>query len=184
MRVKTHSLTATYGLLLLLSLPTAWAAELGKGEWYVRLIATSDTLRDQGNVLGQLKDSKRGYDIHDLKELSPFATPYLTIVFPHPNWGENAGDYASDFHNIRRRWDRWVFEVRSDDPNREVTLSWNGQANMKRMKLIDVATRTRVKAIKKGKIQTYTFNMNGQTTRTFKWVGRNVQQRKKRARDH
>ena len=156
-------LTILTGTLLgfgLLSM-TVHAAELGKGEWYVSLTATAGDLKDSGNVLGQLRDSRRGYDLHDLKELSPFATPYLTIVFPHPDWGDHAGDYGSDFRGTHKRKNKWIFEVRSDDPNRDVALSWSGQAaDMSGMLLVDTVTGTKVDARDAG--QQYTFNMDGQ----------------------
>jgi len=172
-------LTILTGTLLsfgLLSM-TVHAAELGKGEWYVSLTATAGDLKDTGNVLGQLRDSRRGYDLHDLKELSPFATPYLTIVFPHPNWGDHAGDYGSDFRGTHKRKNKWIFEVRSDDPNRQVTLSWSSQTDMSGMSLLDTVTRTKVNALDAG--QQYTFNMDGQTVRKFKWVAGHTKDRKK-----
>ena len=157
---------------------TVHATELGKGEWYVRLTAKADDLNDSGNVLGQLTDSRHGYDLHDLEELSPFATPYLTIVFPHPDWGDHAGDYASDFHGTHKRKNKWVFEIRSDDPNRQVTLSWSSQADMSGMSLVDTVTGTKVAAL--GADQQYTFNMGGQTVRSFKWVVRDSKGGKKK----
>ena len=153
------------------------ARELEAGEWYVRLTAISGDLKDTGNVLGQLKDSKRSYDLHDLKELSPFATPYLTIVFPHPDWGDHAGDYASDFLGIRGRSHSWTFEVRSDDPNREITLNWSSEADMTGMLLVDRVTGTKLEAQDAG--QQYTFNMGGETVRGFEWVVRDTKRDKK-----
>ncbi|MFZ1575364.1 MAG: hypothetical protein WAT36_09055 [Chromatiaceae bacterium] len=34
--------------------------------------------------------------------MPPFTTPYLTLVCPHPEWGTNAGDYASDCLSAQR----------------------------------------------------------------------------------
>jgi hypothetical protein len=163
-------LTVLTGALLsfgLLFMPVH-ARELGNGEWYVRLTAMAGNLKDSSNVLGQLSDSLRGYDLHDLRELSPFATPYLTIVFPHPDWEEHAGDYGTDFHGTNKRNDKWIFDVRSDDINREVTLSWSIQPNLSGMWLVDTVAGTKVAAQDAG--QQYTFNMDGQTVRRFKWV--------------
>ena len=73
-------------------------------EWYVRLIAQTpaDNLLDRNNVLGQLFDSVDGYDSHDLKELPPFASPYLTIVFPHvDDWVGHEDNYSSDYHAVK-----------------------------------------------------------------------------------
>ena len=153
-------------------------SELGKGEWYVSLTATAGDLKDSGNVLGQLRDSQYGYDLHDLKELSPFATPYLTIVFPHPDWGDHAGDYGSDFRGTHKRKNKWTFEVRSDDPNREITLSWSSLADMSGMSLLDTVTGTKVAA--QHADQQYTFNMDGETVRKLQMGGRSHQRHKEK----
>jgi len=153
----------------------SYAADLGSGEWFVRLIAEvpSQQLKDQGNVLGMLKSSIDGYDTHDLKELPPFGSFYLTIVFPHTDWGDNGGDYASDFHK-RKHWrtgDEWMFVVKSNVP-RNVTLSWQGYDGLKRlyrMRLMDMETGKIVRAVKRKKLQTYTFSMVG-TSHRFKWI--------------
>lgn len=99
-------------------------------EWYLRLIAESPSegLRDRGNVLGQLQDSVEAFDSHDLIELDPFSTPYLTIVFPHDDWGDKSGNYSSNYHEAIDYYaeDQWVFQVKSDNPYRDINLYWNG----------------------------------------------------------
>ena len=96
-------------------------------EWYLRLSITvpSEGLLDKGNVLGQLNDSIDDQDSHDLIELDPAFTPYLTLVFPHEDWPQ-PGHYASDFHD--RDYtdsDQWVFMVKSDGRYRDITLYWD-----------------------------------------------------------
>jgi hypothetical protein len=160
--------------------------------WYLRLtVATPDgKLKDAGNVLGQLPDSLNGLDRHDLAELPPAFSPYLTLVFPHPEWGAESSYYASDFHAIDfARPDSWTFEVRSSNPNQQVTLSWsaptpaeadpekngNGRDHIAdmigRMWLEDLDTGETVNALDpQGELQEYAFTMNGQRTRNFRWA--------------
>jgi len=139
-------------------------------EWVVRLIieAPDEGLIDRNNVFGQLRDSKRGYDEHDLEELPPFGDKYLTIVFPHHDWDDKANDYASDFHtlNSRKGKDKWEFEVRTNDPNRELSLSWSGPEDiLQKSQLIDEETGE-VIIINPGEI--YSFII-GSTYRRFTW---------------
>ena len=97
-------------------------------EWYVRLIAEvpSKNMKDRGNVIGQLYESNASKDSHDLMELAPFGANYLTIVFPHPEWGADAGDYTSDYHSRENyRNDMWEFEVRTSATYDDVTLTWD-----------------------------------------------------------
>ena len=140
-----------------------------KEEWYVRLIAESaaEDLKDDGNVIGQLQDSSSGFDEHDLPEPAPFE-PYLTIVFNQADWGDNAGDYTSDFHPVTRnnKKDNWSFVVVSDDHEREVTLSWIGpEYALKNSLLVDLDNG---EVIEPDKLGRYTFFMNGER-RNFAW---------------
>ncbi len=141
--------------------------QLLPGEWYVRLIAAApaEGLKDRGHVLGQLRSSEQRYDAHDLEALAPSHTPYLTIVFPHWNWGAKAGDYASDYHPVKPGADTWDFEVRTDNPRRQIELSWQatGDAPLN-MSLRDTKTGA-VIPVQAGR---YVFTM-GALARSFTW---------------
>ncbi|MFM2005944.1 MAG: hypothetical protein RLZZ09_1599, partial [Pseudomonadota bacterium] len=78
----------------------------------------------------------------DLPKLAPFAKPYLSLVFPHPEWGPKAADYATDFRPAAAQQPQdWVFEIRADPVGGMVFLSWEGDAKqLKRMRLIDQQT--------------------------------------------
>ncbi len=152
-------------------LPCGNPRSAGPDGWYIRLIAESGDLRDATNVFGQLGDSARGYDAHDLEELAPFGTPYLTVVFPHQDWVDHAGDYASDYHLLRPESepDAWSFEVRSSDPAAMVTLRWEGPASQLADSLLrDLENGAQVAIAAGG---SYSFVMNG-TSRRFAWVTR------------
>ena len=138
------------------------------GGWFIRLVVESGGLRDDANVFGQLADSVVGYDAHDLEELAPFGDSFLTVVFPHPDWGAQAGDYASDYHPLRSASvpDEWRFEVRSSNPESVVTLRWEGPASrLLGSILIDVESGQRIVPQTDGR---YTFAMSG-SSRSFRW---------------
>jgi hypothetical protein len=66
-----------------------------------------------------------GQDEYDLPELQPFAPPYLTVVFPHPEWSGDWWSHTADFRQSRPgAGGTWDFEVRSDT-SREITLNWS-----------------------------------------------------------
>ena len=122
---------------------------------------------DRNNVFGQLSDSVGGYDNHDLLELDPDLGDHLTIVFPHHEWHDNAGNYASDYRSFRYRMNRWDFEVHSSDPDAQVVLSWESAANkLRNSVLTDRETRRRIRPRADG---SYVFNMNG-NSRAFTWM--------------
>lgn len=138
-------------------------------DWSVRLIAESGTLRDAGNILGQLADSADGFDRHDLVEPEPFGSRYLSIVFPHPDWGEHAGDYTSDYREPRPPFgDDWRFDVLGSGFGRAVTLRWEGHGTpLRGFWLIDEETGERVRVEPGG---SYTFLMSDPGRRSFRWV--------------
>ncbi len=156
----------------------------------------AERLADRRNVVGQLRASVAGYDRHDLKELAPFSSPYLALVFPHSDWDEHAADFTSDYHYINDGPDQWSFDVRSDHPGREITLYWtpiqllqgiwtqdngkrtwskekqkDGMALYKRMVLEDLDLNVIIPAVEDdGTVNHYVSNMNGQLERHFRWV--------------
>lgn len=128
-------------------------------------------MRDRNNVLGQLEDAAVGYDRHDLPELKPSYSPYLTIVFPHADWGIKAGDYASDFRptNKGKPAASWRFEVRGDVA-RTVLLRWEGPAEILRNSvLLDEATGRQYSASDASLLQSgLSVTMTG-TVASFTW---------------
>ncbi len=146
--------------------------------WYVRLIAESGNLRDAANVLGQLPDSEDSKDKHDLLEPAPFGDHYLSVIFPHDDWGQASGDYSSDYRRSTRKVNgEWRFAIRYSDSVDHVKLSWDGPKDVLRHAwLIDEKTEKQIK-VKPG--ESYSFPTDGggvNTMRYFRFVvhhGRN-----------
>lgn len=159
--------------LLVLGVPHLSAANLKKGEWSVQLVLTSDAdnLEDPYNTLGQLRDAALGFDEHDLPELTQtWAGTYLSVIFYRPDWETDRETFNTDFHPVaRKKSDEWLFEVRSDDPYRDLSLTWVGKrTKMKRMVLVDLQEDVVFPAVVDGEPQVYQFRMNG-TVREFAW---------------
>ncbi len=136
--------------------------------WFIRLIVESGSQVDRANVFGQLSDSVDEYDSHDLIELDPFGNDYLSIVFPHREWGAQSGNYASSFHRTKLQpWkDAWTFEVLSSDSSAQVVLRWQGpDSQISRSKLVDNETNKRIRPNIDG---SYAFTMTG-PSRSFTW---------------
>lgn len=155
-------------------------------EWRVRLKldqpATGFT--DHYNQLGQRLDAKSDYDPADLIEMPPFAAPWLTLVFPHPEWGARAGDYATDFRSAQRLNPRgkpvaglpaatWNFEIRADQPGGEVVLTWEGPAAiLARSRLRDRDTGKIIAPSGRGAAQGYRLKLTTKVRRlTWQFLG-------------
>ena len=167
----------------LLYIPQAFSQNLGPDEWFLQIVVSSNEqggLEDDNNFIGWFVDSSDGKDRRDLIEIPPFSPPFLTIVFPHPDWGADSGDYGTDFRRSKLipfgEPDRWMFEVRSDQPGRALTLSWDsgsglGENNERLgdMHLIDVENNVVTPALDGNSVGRYTFT-SVNTAHRFFWV--------------
>ena len=162
--------------------------------WYIRLVA-EDSARGLKSVTSQLGELEEDDAVvkHTLKALTPFESSYLDIIFRDPD-GVASGDYTVNFHSYEEGIeDRWSFTVRTDDNTADILLTWRGlyvltpyedeedrqryneyrsatNQLVKHMKLIDKSNGNEIAAIVNGQVQTYSFNMEGETERTFEWV--------------
>ncbi len=152
--------------LLLLQLPMFKAA--AAADWYVRLTVEAPDdpepiRKNDGNVFGRLHDSLDGKDSHDLAEMPPpdgsMGDRYLSIVFPHPEWGGSYDGYSSDYRapvEDEAQGDRWIFEVRTRTPGIRTVISWkeglgNPFATLPYSRIRDAATNATVaKAMRSG----------------------------------
>ncbi len=170
--------------------------ETKPSNWYIRLTVEDPAraMKSSSSQLGALEVSGVVED-HTLKANTPFGNSYLGIVFVDPD-GVEPGAYKTNFHaygeNVE---DRWRFTVRTDDADAQILLSWRGLYVLtpyvddqgrtrykeyrslsnplnKHMKLVDTSTGDEMLAIVEGKVQTYTFTMDG-NERTFEWVIQN-----------
>ena len=77
--------------------------------------------------------------------------------------------------------DQWMFRVMSDDPSLNVDLHWenvrvlqqddSGEELMEKMSLEDLDTGELFKIVNDdGYLVSYSFNMDGKTARTFRWI--------------
>ena len=129
-----------------------------------------------------------------------FTGTYLSVIFYRPDWvtddeadETNSGmtavqgadgewvfefivpelitheTYNRDIHPLAKS-DAWTFEVRSDDPYRDLSLTWEGDnTNLENMVLVDLEEEdVFVPAVIDGQIQTYYFRING-NVHQFAW---------------
>jgi len=129
-------------------------------EWQVRLVATSGTLTDRGNWLGQQEKVKDGWDARDLEEWTPFASPYLTILFTNPLFDEVDWGYTRDYRALtKKQQGEWPFVVRASSGITEVTLSWEGDdALFGNAQLVDEVSGEIITVVPDG---SYTFSISG-----------------------
>ncbi|AUB82329.1 hypothetical protein THSYN_16160 [Candidatus Thiodictyon syntrophicum] len=123
-------------------IPSAAAADLPAGAWVVQLKVDAPKTGWKAQArLGQWPDAEPGYDPADLSAMAPFATPYLTLVYPQPAWGPRKGDYGTDFRPADGWPGTWNLELRTAPVGSQVVLHWTGDpAILARSRLTDRQT--------------------------------------------
>ncbi len=162
-------------------------------EWAIKLnaIDSNGKLGDTNIPLGQVYPATDNVDRYDLASAPhPFGGDFMEVVY---TIDDNTTEFSTNYHSVKKdQYDSWTFVVKTNDPDRTVTLSWPGifkvesatdeynrvrlfneflnyDPVMEQMQLVDMRTGEVVSAVADGKVQSYTFNMDGETERTFKW---------------
>jgi hypothetical protein len=98
---------------------------IGKpGTWQVNLVAQAGAALDSENFFGVSPEASRSYDRGYDEAQPPDYRDYVSLSFPHPEWGRQAGDYARDIRASGSPREVWEAVVRTDLPNTEVTVTW------------------------------------------------------------
>ncbi|TGD74717.1 hypothetical protein E4634_05820 [Mangrovimicrobium sediminis] len=148
-------------------------------------------------LIGQLVDASDDCDRFDLAAFSASNGARAAVVFERPACG---GELVSDYHARKGRRGEWEMTVYSTVAGGAVTLSWDSFHALKRsarggevsyretptrnsqtlqnLHLVDLETLEVIDALgADGRPNSYTFTLDGQTRRDFRWVLGNVKSR-------
>jgi len=179
--------------------------------WYMRTrvsVTTQDGTvysHNSAGVFGKLKQSRYKKDRHDIPSYGAAA---LQVVFPHYNWGEeDSGDYWSDYRKYKKRRIGkrvvYTFQVKNqktvDRSNADLKIELDDAIDVNFVKengnvhYIENGTNPEIKQtftlVDVDNKQTYQvdeleyadLSMDGNHTRTFRWVRGKVRKRDFRA---
>ena len=162
-------------------------------EWAIKVnaIDSEGKLGDTNTRFGQVYPATDDVDRYDLVSASrPFSGDFMEVVYLIDG-SEN--EFSTNYHSVAEgQNDEWIFVVKTNNPDRTITVSWPGifkidsaedefkrvrlynefktyDPIMEKMQLVDMKTGRVISAVMDGKVQNYTFNMDGETERTFKW---------------
>jgi len=102
--------------------PRASTVAEGALDWAVGIAARHEGARDSFNSAAVASGAADGYDALDRFNPPPIGD-YVTVYFPHDNWGAYAGPYRRDVRPVGASLYDWPFEVRTAEPRAvELTL--------------------------------------------------------------
>ncbi len=93
-------------------------------EWSIRIVAASGNAVDDNNHAGIWPSGKFDWDERDYPE-PPVIGGYVSVYFPHPEWGRLSKKYTTDFRPTLEDGEVWEFEVLSNIRD-AVRLSFEG----------------------------------------------------------
>ena len=163
--------------------------------WYVSTtVSVLNTANDKTYkgtnpaVLGRLDQAVDGFGKYDVPTFVSVVTRKAAVVFVKDDWDERSGEYHGDFHDTKGQKDSWEMTVFSSVPDAEVTLEWDGlyaltanengfdnekildSRTLEDLHLVDTVTGEVTDAIYDGQLNTYTFDMGEEGSRTFIWA--------------
>ncbi len=103
---------------LVINSDRAAAANLARMEtaspaWSIRIIAECGDALDRNNLAAIAAGASREWDENDYPE-PPVIGDYVSVYFPHPEWGPNAYNYCTDTRPEPQNGEIWEFAVRSN----------------------------------------------------------------------
>ncbi len=91
----------------------------------IQIIAKTGDLEDSNNFFGLLRQAKDDYDKDDVEEAPP-PSPYISLFFPHPDWGIDSDAYTQDVRCTSAQKEQiiWEMKVKTSEVNKQITLEW------------------------------------------------------------
>ncbi len=197
---SSFSMSFVLLICVLAAMPFGNAEAARAKSWYVKnmVVVRSDNTTiaydDRSGVFGRMKGAAEGYDKHDHKAYQSVAGSRAAIVFNQDEeaFGDEAGQYISDYRPDGNKRQVWTFTVTTTVPNAAVEIYWDGLYRITthsdgsfsteldnadrtagNLRLIDLAKGRVVARLVRSKwrVQSYKFTMEpGETERHFRWV--------------
>ena len=92
--------------------------------WEVQFEVIIIDLHDISNYAGVNENASDGWDVMDAIELPPMNSDYISLYFPHDDWGPYSANYTRDVRNPALEENEWYFVVKSTESG-EAQLTWN-----------------------------------------------------------
>ena len=94
-------------------------------QWQLKIELNADNdLADLSNYIGTDSFASDAHDDLDIQELTPFP-PYVSLYFPHNDWGNWSGDYTKDIRDIELESKTWDGEIYTTETgNHNYILDW------------------------------------------------------------
>ena len=147
----------------------AGQARTGSIGWALEITALGRRSRDADNVAAVADDAATGWDPMDYPE-PPNMDTFVSLSFPHPDWGRLTESYSTDVRPASQDGDQWHFEVKGG-ANEPVRLAFDGTESVPLEQEIWLVDEFLEQPINLRSDPSYSFShAGGNTVRQFKLV--------------
>lgn len=141
---------------------------LNDGSWALQIVVRTKGAVDLSNFIGTRADLLREYDHLDAKEPPPSLGSYISLGFPHYDWGKSPGLYTSDYRPPIQDQEIWDLVVSSNLADEEVTLSWDNVREVPKKYDLTLLNKESGQRIDMRKSSSYTYNSDSNlSSRSF-----------------
>lgn len=92
--------------------------------WEIQLLVSLSDMEDVSNYAGINENASDGWDVMDVPEIGSPNPDYVSLYFPHNDWGQYSADYTRNVRSPALSDNEWYFIVYSTESG-EAQLTWN-----------------------------------------------------------
>ncbi|MCX5884802.1 MAG: hypothetical protein NT096_02640 [Proteobacteria bacterium] len=149
------------------STPASAPLAVNKSEFVIKLMAQGKKTRDTYNYLGISSVSSSEYDERDILEPPQLSNKQVSLYFPHEDWKDRPGIYATDFRPPSAIDEPFTFIVAGGEKGEKVTLTWSGVNEVPAGYKVVLLHVKKGKVIDMKKVSTYSYKVDKKRAMEF-----------------
>jgi hypothetical protein len=139
----------------------------GKSGFAIKLMAQGKKTRDTYNYLGISPEASSAYDGRDILEPPPLSTKQVSLYFPHEDWEDRPGLYATDFRPPSAMDELFTFIIAGGEKGEKITLTWSGVSEVPAGYSVILLDIKKGKVIDMKKVSTYSYKVDKKQAMEF-----------------
>jgi len=133
----------------------------------IKLMVKGKKTRDTYNYVGIFPESSIGYDDRDIFEPPLLSNKQISLYFPHEDWEDMPGMYATDFRPPTAIDEPFTFIISGGGKGEKVTLTWSGVKDVPMGYSVVLVDVKKGKTVDMRKVSAYTYKTDKKREREF-----------------
>jgi hypothetical protein len=133
----------------------------------IKLTVKGKKTRDTYNYFGISSDASLGYDRRDVFEPPQLSKKQVSLYFPHEDWKDKPGRYATDFRPLSAIDESFTFIISGGAKDEKMTLTWSGVNEVPEGYRVILLDLKKGKTVDMKKVNQYTYKADKTRERGF-----------------